>query len=150
MKQRITMRTTLIGAIAFAAMFVGTAAHAATLTVYKSPSCGCCAKWIEHVEAHGFTVKTIQTDDMMAIKKRLGLPDNAVSCHSTTVANYVVEGHVPAADIKRLLAQKPKARGIAVAGMPMGSPGMDIGGQQEPFATMLIGTNGKMTVFARH
>lgn len=144
------MRKTLFGTLAFAAMFVGTAAHAATLTVYKSPSCGCCTKWIEHVEAHGFAVKVVQTDDMMAIKKRLGVPDEGMSCHSTKAGNYVVEGHVPAADIKRLLAQKPKARGIAVAGMPMGSPGMELGGQRQPYATMLIGANGKMTVFARH
>jgi hypothetical protein len=87
---------------------------------------------------------------MMAVKKRLGVPDDAASCHTTKVGNYVVEGHVPAADIKRLLAQKPKARGIAVAGMPMGSPGMDVGGQRQPYATMLIGSNGKLTVFARH
>ena len=146
----MTVRRTLIGAIAFAAMFVGTAGHAATLTVYQSPSCGCCAKWFEHVEAHGFTVNTIHTDDMMAVKKQLGIPDKAMSCHTTKVANYVVEGHVPAADIKRLLTRKPKARGIAVAGMPMGSPGMDMGGQQQPYATMLIGPDGKMTVFARH
>ena len=144
------MRKTLLGTLAFAAMFVGTAAHAATLTVYKSPSCGCCAKWIEHVEKHGFTVNTIPTDDMMAVKKRLGVPDEVMSCHTTRAGNYVVEGHVPAADIKRLLAQKPKARGIAVAGMPMGSPGMDFGGQRQPYATMLIGSNGKTSVYARH
>jgi len=144
------MRKSFFGAIAFAAMFVGGAAHAATLTVYKSPSCGCCGKWIEHVEAHGFTVTTVPTDDMMAVKKRLGVPDDAMSCHTTKVGNYVVEGHVPASDIKRLLAQKPKARGIAVAGMPMGSPGMEMGGQRQPYATMLIGSNGKLSVFARH
>ena len=146
----MTMRKTLLGTLAFAAMFVGTAAHAATLTVYKAPSCGCCAKWIEHVEKHGFTVTTVPTDDMMAVKKRLGVPDEVMSCHTTKVGNYVVEGHVPAADIKRLLAQKPKARGIAVAGMPMGSPGMDFGGQRQPYATMLIGSNGKTSVYANH
>ena len=144
------MRKSFFGAIAFAAMFVGGAAHAATLTVYKSPSCGCCGKWIEHVEAHGFTVTTVPTDDMVAVKKRLGVPDDAMSCHTTKVGNYVVEGHVPASDIKRLLAQKPKARGIAVAGMPMGSPGMEMSGQRQPYATMLIGSNGKLSVFARH
>ena len=144
------MRKTIFGAIAFAAMFVGTAAHAATMTVYKHPSCGCCAKWIEHVEKHGFTVKTVATEDMMAVKNRLGVPDAQMSCHTTKVGNYVVEGHVPAADIKRLLAQKPKARGIAVAGMPMGAPGMEHGDHVQPYATMLIGTDGKTSVFARH
>ena len=144
------MRKTIFGAIAFAAMFVGTAAHAATMTVYKHPSCGCCAKWIEHVEKHGFTVKTVATEDMMAVKKRLGVPDAQISCHTTKVGNYVVEGHVPAADIKRLLAQKPKARGIAVAGMPMGAPGMEHGDHHQPYSTMLIGTDGKTSVFASH
>ena len=144
------MRKTIFGAIAFAAMFVGSAAHAATMTVYKHPSCGCCAKWIEHVEKHGFTVKTVATEDMMAVKKRLGVPDAQVSCHTTKVGNYVVEGHVPAADIKRLLAQMPKARGIAVAGMPMGAPGMEHGDHRQPYSTMLIGTDGKTSVFARH
>lgn len=144
------MRKTLFAAIAFAAMFVGSAAHAATLTVYKSPSCGCCAKWVEHVERHGFTAQVIPTDDMMAVKKRLGVPDSQMSCHTTKVGNYVVEGHVPAADIKRLLAQKPKARGIAVAGMPMGAPGMEHGDHRQPYSTMLIDTNGQTSLFARH
>jgi hypothetical protein len=144
------MRKTIFGAIAFAAMFVGTAAHAATMTVYKDPSCGCCGKWVEHVEKHGFIVKTVATEDMMAVKKRLGVPDAQMSCHTTKVGNYVVEGHVPAADIKRLLAQKPKARGIAVAGMPMGAPGMEHGDHRQSYSTMLIGTDGKTSVFARH
>ena len=144
------MRKKLFAAIAVAAMFVGSAAHAATMTVYKSPSCGCCAKWVEHVEKHGFTVTVVPTADMMALKTKLGVPDEAMSCHTTKVGGYVVEGHVPAADIKRLLAQKPKARGIAVAGMPMGSPGMEHGGHHEPYSTMFIGLDGKTMVFASH
>lgn len=144
------MRKTLFGAIAFAAMFVGSAAHAATMTVYKSPSCGCCAKWVEHAERHGFTVKVVPTADMMALKQRLGVPDEAISCHTSKVGNYIVEGHVPAADIKRLLAQKPKALGIAVAGMPMGSPGMEQGGHRQPFPTLLIKADGTTSVFAQH
>ncbi|QDP19910.1 DUF411 domain-containing protein [Sphingomonas xanthus] len=144
------MRKTLFGGIAFAAMFVATAAHAATMTVYKHPSCGCCAKWIEHVEQHGFTVDVVPTTEMMALKTKLGVPDTQVSCHTAKVGNYVVEGHVPAQDIKRLLAQKPKARGIAVAGMPMGSPGMEHGDHREPYQTMLIGLDGKTKVFASH
>ena len=144
------MRKTIFGAIAFAAMFVGTAAHAATMTVYKHPSCGCCAKWIEHVEKHGHKVKVVATEDMMAVKKRLGVPESVISCHTTKVGNYVVEGHVPAADIKRLLDQKPKARGIAVAGMPMGAPGMEHGDHRQPYSTMLIGIDGQTSVFAKH
>jgi hypothetical protein len=146
----MTIRNTIFGAIAFAALTLGTAAHAASMTVYKSPSCGCCAKWVEHVEKHGFTVKTIPTAGMAALKARLKVPAALQSCHTTMVNGYVVEGHVPAADIKRLLAQKPRAIGIAVAGMPMGSPGMEHGDHREPYATMLIGAGGKATVFARH
>ncbi len=144
------MRKTLFTSLAVVAMFVGTAAHAATMTVYKSPACGCCAKWVEHVEKHGFDVTTVPTADMMAVKKKAGVPDELASCHTTIVGGYVVEGHVPAADIKRLLAQKPRAKGIAVAGMPMGSPGMEHGDHREPYATMLIGKDGKTSVFARH
>ena len=144
------MRKTIFGAIAFAAMFLGGAAHAATMTVYKSPSCGCCAKWVEHVEQHGFTVKTVPTEDMMALKKQLGVPKAALSCHTAKVGNYIIEGHVPASDIKRLLAQKPAARGIAVAGMPMGSPGMEHGNHRQPYSTLLIGKDGKTKVFASH
>jgi hypothetical protein len=143
-------RKTLFGMIAFAALTLGSAAHAANMTVYKSPSCGCCAKWVEHVERHGFTVKVIPTADMAAVKTRLKVPGAVQSCHTTVVGRYVVEGHVPAADIKRLLAQKPRAIGIAVAGMPAGSPGMEHGDHREPYSTMLIGPTGKATVFARH
>lgn len=143
-------RKTLLGAIAFAALSLGAAAHAATMTVYKSPSCGCCAKWVEHVEKHGFTVKTIPTEDMLAVKKKHGVPATQLSCHTTIVGGYVVEGHVPVADIRRLLRQKPKARGIAVAGMPMGAPGMEHGDHHEPYSTMLIGKTGKLSLFAKH
>ena len=144
------LRKTWFGAIAFAALTLGSAAHAASMTVYKSPTCGCCAKWVEHVEKHGFKANVIASDDMAAIKAKHGVPDALMSCHTTLVGGYVIEGHVPAADIKRLLAQKPRARGIAVAGMPMGSPGMEHGNHREPYATMLIGKDGKAKVFAKH
>ena len=144
------LRKSWYGAIAFAALTLGSAAHAANMTVYKSPSCGCCAKWVEHVEKHGFTVKTIPTEEMAAVKTRLGVPKSLISCHTTVVGKYVVEGHVPAADIKRLLATKPKARGIAVAGMPMGAPGMEHGNHREAYSTMLIGHDGKAKIFAQH
>ena len=144
------MRKTLLTSFAFAALTLGSAAHAATMTVYKSPSCGCCAKWVEHVEKHGFTVKTIPTEDMAAVKARLKVPDALVSCHTTVVGGYVVEGHVPAADIKRLIKQKSRARGIAVAGMPMGAPGMEHGDHRQTYSTMLIGLGGKASLFAKH
>lgn len=144
------MKKTTLAALGAALMLVGTAANAATMTVMKSPTCGCCAKWIEHVKAHGFTVKVIETNDIMTAKKRAGVPDALASCHTTLVNGYVVEGHVPAADIKRLLASKPKARGIAVPGMPMGSPGMEHGGHVEAYQTILFTADGKTRVFARH
>lgn len=144
------MKKTLFGAIALAAVFIGSAAQAATMTVHKHPSCGCCAKWIEHVQKHGFEVKVVETEDMAAAKKRLGVPDQLASCHTSQVGGYFVEGHVPAADIKRLLAQKPKAAGISVPGMPMGAPGMEHGDQKQPYATVLVGKDGKLSTFARH
>lgn len=138
--------------LAFAAtmLALGSAAHAAALTVYKSASCGCCGKWVEHVEKHGFTVKVVNVEDVMAVKAKAGIPKQLTSCHTSMVGGYVVEGHVPAADIKKLLATKPKAKGIAVAGMPMGSPGMEHGDHREPFKTMLIKAGGTTSVFASH
>lgn len=132
-----------------AAAFISTAANAAQLTVLKSPYCGCCAKWIEHVQQHGFTIKVVETEEMAAVKQRLGVPQRLASCHTTMAAGYFIEGHVPAADIKRLLAQKPKATGIAVPGMPAGSPGMESAGK-EPYATVLVHLDGTTSVFARH
>ena len=132
-----------------ATAFISTAANAAQLTVLKSPYCGCCAKWIEHVQQHGFSVKVVDTEDMASVKKRLGVPERLASCHTTMVDGYFVEGHVPAADIKRLLAQKPKASGIAVPGMPGGSPGMEMAAKQ-PYATILVRQDGTAAIFARH
>lgn len=137
-------------ALAAGLMLVGTAANAATMTVMKSPTCGCCAKWIEHVQAHGIAVKVVDVPDIAAVKAKAGVPNKLASCHTAKINSYVVEGHVPAADIKKLLANKPKARGIAVPGMPMGSPGMEHGSHREPYQTMLIKADGTATVFARH
>lgn len=145
----MSFRRPLLIAFASAAAFVASAAHAAQLTVHKSPYCGCCAKWIEHVEKHGFAVKVVETEDMAAVKKRLGVPDQLASCHTTEAGGYFIEGHVPAADIKKLLAQKPNAAGIAVPGMPAGSPGMEAAGSQ-PYSTLLVSKAGKPSVFARH
>ena len=146
----MTIRRPILIAFATAAAFVASAANAAQLIVHKSPYCGCCAKWIEHVEKHGFTVKVVETEDMAAVKKRLGVPDQLASCHTTVAGGYFIEGHVPAADIKRLLAQKPKAAGIAVPGMPAGSPGMDAGGQRQPYATLLVSKAGKPSLYVQH
>ena len=137
-------------AITVALMLAGTAANAASMTVMKSPSCGCCSKWVEHVRAHGFEVKVVNVDNIMAVKAKAGIPQKMASCHTTMVGGYVIEGHVPTSDIKKLLAQKPKAKGIAVPGMPIGSPGMEHGDHRQPYQTLLIKADGSTSIFARH
>jgi hypothetical protein len=102
------------------------AAPGPTMTIYKSPQCGCCQKWVLHVAAAGFKPAVNDVQDLDAIKRRFGVPDALQSCHTALVDGYVVEGHVPAADVKRLLKERPKVKGIAVGGMPAGSPGMEV------------------------
>ena len=136
--------------VATGLLALGSAAHAATMTVHKSASCGCCSKWVEHVQKHGFSVKVVNVDDIMAVKAKAGIPDRLASCHTSMVGGYVIEGHVPAADIKKLLASKPKAKGLALPGMPMGSPGMEHGDHRQPFQTLLVKADGSTAIFARH
>jgi hypothetical protein len=125
-------------------------AQAATqVEVFKSPSCGCCGKWIEHLQQNDFQVSVHEVNDVPAARKKLGMPDRLGSCHSARVGDYVIEGHVPAADIQRLLKQKPKALGLAVPAMPPGSPGMETA-QPVPYETLLVQTDGSTRVFARH
>ncbi len=122
------------------------------MTVYKSASCGCCKLWVDHARGAGFTVKTIDTDDLAGVKAQMGVPASLQSCHTVVVASYVLEGHVPAADVKRLLAEKPAVRGLAVPGMPVGSPGMEQGppiGYQR-YEVVAFTAQGKTSVFARH
>lgn len=105
----------------------GRAAQNHVITVHKDPNCGCCTGWAEHLAKAGFEVKTIDTTTLDAVKKRLGVPTDLAACHTAEVDGYVVEGHVPAAALKRFLNEKPKATGLAVPGMPIGSPGMEGG-----------------------
>ena len=119
------------------------------MDVYKSPSCGCCGKWIEHLKKAGFKVESHDVTDVSGTRAKLGMPHKYGSCHTAKVGNYVLEGHVPAADIKRLLKEKPKALGIAVPGMPAGSPGMDIPNSPS-YETLLVQTDGTSSVFAKH
>ena len=118
--------------------------------VFKSPSCGCCGSWVEHMRAAGFTVRVTEVNDTTAARKRLGLPDRYGSCHTATVGGYVLEGHVPAAEVKRLLASKPKAIGLAVPGMPPSAPGMDVPGRKDPYEVLLVDVSGQSSVFARY
>lgn len=120
-----------------------------TITVYKDASCGCCKSWIEHLIKHGYRVDAKDSPNMTEIKHTLGVPDGLTACHTAIVNGYLIEGHVPAADIDRLLAQKPKIAGLAVPGMPMGSPGME-GGTPQHYQVLTFDKSGKTTVFARH
>src|SRR4051812_21972255 len=120
-----------------------------TITVYKDPSCGCCKNWIEHLIKHGYRVDAKDTPNMAEIKRTLGVPDAMTSCHTAMVNGYLVEGHVPAADIDQLLAKKPRIAGLAVPGMPMGSPGME-GPRSQPYKVLAFDKSGKTTVFASH
>lgn len=119
------------------------------LQVWKDPNCGCCQDWIEHLRAEGFSVKSHDSGNN-AVRRRLGLPERYGSCHTAQVGGYVIEGHVPARDIRRLLAEKPRALGLAVPGMPVGSPGMDgavYGGRQDPHDVLLVQADGSSKVY---
>lgn len=119
------------------------------VTVNKDPFCGCCDAWAEHVEAAGFPVRVIETTGLEAVKQRLGVPAELASCHTAEVAGYVVEGHVPAPAVLRLLSERPSATGLAVPGMPTGSPGMEVPGvAPAPFEVVLFGPAERAT-FAR-
>lgn len=120
------------------------------MTVYRSPTCGCCGKWIEHVKQNHFAIKDIVSDDMQAIKKKYGVPENLASCHTAIVDGYVIEGHVPAADIEKLLQTKPKVIGISAPGMPMGSPGMEMGGRADDYDVVSFDSAGSVQVFSAH
>lgn len=123
------------------------AADASTMVVYHDPNCGCCGKWIEHMEQHGFTVEAVRETDMNAIKRKLGVPANLPSCHTATIGDYVVEGHVPAGDVQRMMEEKPDIAGIAVPGMPLGSPGMEYGEARHAFDVVSFDQTGTTAVF---
>lgn len=116
----------------------GAGTVAGRVHVWRSPSCGCCGLWVAHLKREGFEVDMTEIRELAAIKSRLGVPSDLASCHTAEIGTYVIEGHVPAHAIRRLLAEKPKARGLAVPGMPIGSPGME-GGTPEAFDVVLFG-----------
>jgi hypothetical protein len=129
----------------------GVIAPGTAITVYKSPTCGCCAKWVDHLRANGFTPMVHDADDMDAVKDRMGVPKGVRSCHTARLDRYLVEGHVPAADLRRLLAERPPAAGLAVPGMPPSTPGMAVPGEQaEPYEVVSFTRTGETEVFARH
>lgn len=135
-------------ALGSAAFLVGQAPAAPTITVYKTPTCGCCAKWIAHLKTAGFTVVAHDTDDMSAVRERFGVPFRLGSCHTARVGGYMIEGHVPADLIQKLLAEHPAVVGIAVPGMVTGSPGME-GSNPVPYDVVAWDRTGRTWVFAR-
>lgn len=147
-------RRLLIGTAQLAAAFgLGRASSAVeTLPkiVTRDPNCGCCGNWVEHVKAAGFPVEVVEVADVTPLKLKLGVPDALASCHTVEVGGYVVEGHVPAQAIKRLLTERPKVTGLAVAGMPVGSPGMEVQGQSPDIYDVVVFSAGRQNVFARY
>ena len=132
-----------------ALLLVAATAVAGEVVVYKSPSCGCCTKWVDHLRANGFMVTTHEVADVNAVKERVGLPHGLGSCHTAQVDGYVIEGHVPAADIRRLLDERPAVAGLAVPGMPTGSPGME-GPYRDSYDVLAFDRQGATHVFAHH
>jgi len=142
-------RTVFHAFAALALLACAQGAAAATLMVTKTATCGCCKHWVEHMKKAGFEVEVHDVEDVTPTATRLGVPAKLRSCHSSHIGGYAIEGHVPAADVKRLLATRPKAAGLAVPGMVMGSPGME-GGDPQPYQTLLFDKAGKTRLFAAH
>lgn len=120
------------------------------VVVHKSEYCGCCELWVGHMREAGFEVEVINTENFDSIKTRVGLPAGLGSCHTAEVDGYFVEGHVPAGDVKRMLRERPRIRGIAVPGMPLGSPGMEYGDRKQPYDVIAVAPDGSASVYASH
>jgi len=146
-------RQALLGLVALPAVAQIAAAAAAhpTIIVNKTPTCGCCGLWVKHLQAAGFAVEVHDFENLGPIKERVGVPFGMGSCHTAEVGGYFIEGHVPADDIKRLLREKPAAKGLTVPGMPAGSPGMEVpSGRVDRYDVLLVDQAGKTSVFATH
>lgn len=147
MNQRRRILGILFGGLAFS--LCAGAQATPPIEVYKSPNCGCCGDWIRHLRANGFEVRAHDVNDSGEYRRRYGVPDLLASCHTGVVAGYAIEGHVPAREIKRLLAERPKAAGLAVPGMPAGSPGME-GPKSDPYDVLLFDASGRTQIFASY
>lgn len=149
MKRRMMLAT--ISAVGAGCALPAFPVYAATnIHVFKNPDCGCCAGWVEHLKASGFKVEVTEVADTSQTRKKLGMPDKFGSCHTATVEGYLLEGHVPAADIRRLLQSRPKALGLAVPGMPVGTPGMEMGDRKDPYQVLLVARSGDSSVFSKY
>lgn len=137
----------MLACIGAGAAWGQTAVPSTPVTVYKSPTCGCCGKWVEHLRENGFEVETVDVNAMTSVKESLGVPRSMHSCHTAQVGGYVIEGHVPAEDIRRLLQQRPPIAGLAVPGMPIGSPGME-GPNPQAYDVIAFDAQGGANVFS--
>jgi hypothetical protein len=157
MNSRTTTSRLAIAAAAAIALSAGGAAPGAqqkaaakpSVTVYKSATCGCCSGWVAHMRQNGFDVKAVDVDDIEVPKKTYGVPPAASSCHTSLVGGYVIEGHVPADAVMRLLRERPNVSGLAVRGMPLGTPGMEMGGQKDPYVIATFDKAGRTAVYER-
>ena len=145
-------RRALLLGVAALPFATGLLANAASpeVVVYKTASCGCCSGWVEHMKTAGFSVTAKDVADTTPERKRLGMPDRFAACHTASVAGYVIEGHVPAPEVRRLLEARPEAIGLAVLGMPLGSPGMEMDNRLDPYEVLLVDRRGQASVFARY
>jgi hypothetical protein len=133
-----------------AAQWSSAAQQKPVLSVFKSPTCGCCAKWVDHMKAAGFETRVQDVEDMAAVKAKLGVGTELSSCHTAQVDGYVIEGHVPATSVQRLLKERPKVVGLAVPGMPMGSPGMEVpSGKKDSYSVLAFEKGGKTSVYEK-
>ena len=139
----------LVVTLTLAGVIVTAQSKLPTIVVYKTPTCGCCTVWVDHLKAAGFTVETQHREDLSGIRQQQKVPAAVTACHTALVGSYVVEGHVPAADVKKLLTEKPAIKGIGVPGMPIGSPGME-GPNPQSYDTLAFTADGKTSVFAKH
>lgn len=147
MYQHILTRRSVLGSMTVLLVLARSSASAkddAEILVHKDPNCGCCSGWVRHLQAAGFAVKIDETSNLQAVRARLGVPSDLAACHTAEVSGYLLEGHVPAPAVRRLLAKRPSAIGLAVPGMPMGSPGME-GGTPDKYEVVLFGPSGRQT-----
>ena len=145
-------REFVIGTFAITALPANVFSMSDSLIVYRTETCGCCGEWVKRMISGGLRaeVQFVNDELLKSIKLQLGISTELSSCHTATISQYFVEGHVPVNDIHRLLIERPKARGLTVPGMPIGSPGMEMGNTREPFDTLLVFENGRTEVFNRH
>ena len=150
-KRWLLVGVSLLVLVLLAACSSGNSSELPTVMVYKSPTCGCCGNWVNRLRANGFRVQVQDVEDIMAVKARYGVPSDLAACHTAIVDGYIVEGHVPAQDVERLLRERPPIKGIAVPGMPVGAPGMEVpGASPQPFNVVAFDDQGNTSVFAEY